>query len=74
MQSSDPLSTCCCSEFVVNIMNEWYVEAANHTCGPYDRGINEMTLAGLTPLESVKVRPLVDPVLPGVMLILTING
>ncbi|GAQ80591.1 hypothetical protein KFL_000570380 [Klebsormidium nitens] len=44
-------------EFVVNIMNEWYVEAANFTCGPYDRGINEMTLSGLTPMESVKVKP-----------------
>ena len=44
------------SEFVVNIMSEWFVEAANHTCGDYPRGVDEMKLAGLTPLASTKVR------------------
>ncbi|KAK9823932.1 hypothetical protein WJX72_006453 [[Myrmecia] bisecta] len=44
-------------EFVVCIMSEWFIEAANHTCGNYDRGINEMELSGLTPVPSVKVKP-----------------
>ncbi|KAG2442076.1 hypothetical protein HYH02_009867 [Chlamydomonas schloesseri] len=44
-------------EFVVNVMSEWFVEAANHTCGDYPRGVDEMRLAGLTPLASTKVRP-----------------
>ena len=25
-------------EFVVNIMSEWYVEAANHSCGSFPPG------------------------------------
>jgi len=44
-------------EFVVNIISEHFVEAANHTCGFYDRGIDEMELAGLTPQASVMVAP-----------------
>ncbi|GMH33663.1 hypothetical protein BSKO_01497 [Bryopsis sp. KO-2023] len=44
-------------EFVVNIMSEWFVEAANHTCGNFDPGVNEMELSGLTPVPSVKVAP-----------------
>ena len=39
-------------EFVVNIMSQWYVEAANHTCGNYDAGVNEFEVSGLTPLPS----------------------
>ena len=44
-------------EFVVNIVSEWMLEAANHTCGFFDRGVDEMELAGLTTLPSVSVRP-----------------
>lgn len=44
-------------EFVVNTVSEWMLEAANHTCGFYDRGVNEMQLAGLTPQQSVAVTP-----------------
>ncbi|KAL4444869.1 hypothetical protein ABPG77_003919 [Micractinium sp. CCAP 211/92] len=44
-------------EFVVNIMSEWFIEAANHTCGNFDYGDNEMEISGLTPLPSVKVKP-----------------
>ncbi|GLC36017.1 hypothetical protein PLESTB_000529700 [Pleodorina starrii] len=44
-------------EFVVNITSEWFVEAANHTCGDYPPGVDEMRLAGLTPLPSTKVKP-----------------
>jgi flavin reductase (DIM6/NTAB) family NADH-FMN oxidoreductase RutF len=43
-------------EFTLNMMSEWFLEAANHTCGEYDRGVNEMELAGLTPVPSVKAR------------------
>lgn len=44
-------------EFVVCIISEWFLEAANHTCGEYDKGCNEMELAGLTPEPSYKVKP-----------------
>ena len=42
-------------EFTINLISEWFVEAANHTCGNYDRGVNEIELSGLTPIPSVKV-------------------
>jgi flavin reductase (DIM6/NTAB) family NADH-FMN oxidoreductase RutF len=44
-------------QFVVNIISSWFVEAANHTCGNYDPGVNEFDLAGLTPLASAVVKP-----------------
>jgi flavin reductase (DIM6/NTAB) family NADH-FMN oxidoreductase RutF len=44
-------------EFVVNLVSEWMLEAANHTCGFYDRGVDELALAGLTPVPSRCVRP-----------------
>ncbi|KAG1674457.1 hypothetical protein FOA52_003062 [Chlamydomonas sp. UWO 241] len=44
-------------EFVVHIISDWYVEAANHTCGDFDRGVDESTLAGLTPVASTLVKP-----------------
>lgn len=37
------------------MMSEWFLESANHTCGNYDRGVNEIELAGLTPMASVRV-------------------
>lgn len=30
-----PPLTLWCREFVVNIMSEWFIEAANHTCGNF---------------------------------------
>ena len=45
-----------CREFTINLISEWFVEAANHTCGNYDRGVNEIELSGLTPAPSVKVQ------------------
>lgn len=39
----------------MNMMSEWFLEAANHTCGNYDRGVNEIELAGLTPVPSIRV-------------------
>ena len=44
-----------CREFTLNMISEWFLEAANHTCGNYDRAINEIELAGLTPMPSVRV-------------------
>ncbi|EFN57380.1 hypothetical protein CHLNCDRAFT_14085, partial [Chlorella variabilis] len=41
-------------QFVVNIMSEWFVEAANHCCGNFDYGEDEMVLSGLTALPSVR--------------------
>lgn len=42
---------------MVNIINEWFVEAANHCSGPFDYGEDEMALAGLTPVKSLRVKP-----------------
>jgi len=44
-------------EFVVNIISEWFMEAANHCCGAFDYGVNEMELSGLTPVPSAKIAP-----------------
>ena len=40
------------NSLVINIMSEWYVESANHTCGNYDAGVDEFKLAGLTKAKS----------------------
>lgn len=42
---------------MVNLISEWFVEAANHTCGEYPRGVDELALSGLTPAPSTRVRP-----------------
>ena len=44
-------------EFTVNVLSEWFLEQANHTCGNYDPGVNEMALSGLTPMPSKLVKP-----------------
>jgi len=44
-------------QFVVNLMSEWFVEAANHTCGDFPPEVDEMSLSGLTPVASEKVEP-----------------
>lgn len=43
-------------ELVVNIISEWFVEAANHCCGNFDYGENEFELSGLHPIPSEKAR------------------
>ena len=45
------------SEFVVAIMSDWFVEAANHSCGSFPPEVDEMVTAGLTPVPSVHVAP-----------------
>eukprot|EP00955_Chlamydomonas_euryale_P037513 350792-Chlamydomonas_euryale.AAC.6 len=47
----------CCREFVVNIISDWFVEAANYTCAPFSRGVHEMLLSGLTGAPSSVVAP-----------------
>ncbi|CAM9312486.1 unnamed protein product [Phaeothamnion confervicola] len=44
-------------ELVINIISEWFIEAANHTCGAFPPEVNEMKLAGLAPRPSREVRP-----------------
>ena len=45
------------AEFTVNVMSAWFIEAANHTCGNYDAGVDEFEVSGLTPLASEVVAP-----------------
>eukprot|EP01038_Epipyxis_sp_PR26KG_P012815 gene12815-17180_t len=44
-------------QFVVNIMSEWYIDSANHTCGNFSPEVNEMELAGLTSIPSQAIKP-----------------
>jgi flavin reductase (DIM6/NTAB) family NADH-FMN oxidoreductase RutF len=44
-------------EFTVNIISEWMVEAANHTCGAFKPDVDEFEMSGLTPLKSDLVKP-----------------
>lgn len=44
-------------ELTINIISEWFIEAANFTSVDAPSGVDEFKLAGLTPLPSVKVKP-----------------
>lgn len=44
-------------ELTINIISEWFVEAANFCSTNAPLGIDEWKLSGLTPLESEKVKP-----------------
>ena len=44
-------------EFVVNVMSEWFVEAANHTCGQFASDADEMAEANLSPAASLRRPP-----------------
>ena len=44
-----------CREFTLNMISEWFVEAANHTCGNYDPEIDEVSLAVFTTVPSTLV-------------------
>ncbi|GMG19463.1 unnamed protein product [Ambrosiozyma monospora] len=44
-------------ECTINIISEWFIEAANFTCTDAPADVDEWKLAGLTPLQSVKVKP-----------------
>uniref|UniRef100_A0A383W8H8 Flavin reductase like domain-containing protein n=1 Tax=Tetradesmus obliquus TaxID=3088 RepID=A0A383W8H8_TETOB len=44
-------------EFTLNMISDWFVEAANHTCGDFERGVDEFQQSGLTPVPSKLVKP-----------------
>ncbi|EPS42752.1 hypothetical protein H072_3258 [Dactylellina haptotyla CBS 200.50] len=44
-------------ELVINVISEWFVEAANYTSINAPLGVSEFNLSGLTPLPSTKVKP-----------------
>ncbi|KAH9819981.1 hypothetical protein DFH28DRAFT_885757 [Melampsora americana] len=44
-------------EFVVNIISEPFIEAANYTSINSPEGVSEWKLSGLTPIDSLKVKP-----------------
>eukprot|EP00750_Incisomonas_marina_P032020 INCI8756.1.p1 GENE.INCI8756.1~~INCI8756.1.p1 ORF type:complete len:281 (+),score=35.61 INCI8756.1:85-927(+) len=44
-------------EFVVHVMSESFLEAANHTCGNFAPGVDEFVEAGLAKADSKLVRP-----------------
>ncbi|MEZ4753031.1 MAG: flavin reductase family protein [Bdellovibrionota bacterium] len=44
-------------EFVVNIASDWLIEPLVHTAGGFAEEVNEMEVAGLTPLASEVVKP-----------------
>ncbi|KAK9341956.1 hypothetical protein V1522DRAFT_417680 [Lipomyces starkeyi] len=44
-------------EFTINVISEWFVEAANYTSTNTPSDVNEWNLSGLTPVPSTKVKP-----------------
>lgn len=44
-------------ELTINIISEWFVEAANYCCTDCPPEVDEWQLSGLTPVESKKVKP-----------------
>ncbi|KAK6344124.1 hypothetical protein TWF696_007769 [Orbilia brochopaga] len=44
-------------ELVINVISEWFLEAANYTSIDAPHGTSEFALSGLTPLPSSKVKP-----------------
>jgi len=42
-------------EFCVNIMSEWYLDAANHSCGDFDPNVDEFEATGLTKVNDCQV-------------------
>lgn len=42
-------------EFVVNIMSEWYLDAANHACGEFPPEVDEFKASGLTKMNDCEV-------------------
>ncbi|KAF3912171.1 hypothetical protein ABW21_db0207028 [Orbilia brochopaga] len=44
-------------ELVINVISEWFLEAANYTSIDAPLGTSEFALSGLTPLPSTKVKP-----------------
>ena len=45
------------NQFVVNSANEWLIEPLVHCAGNFPYGVDEMSLVGLTPQASLRVKP-----------------
>jgi flavin reductase (DIM6/NTAB) family NADH-FMN oxidoreductase RutF len=43
-------------EFCVNLISEWYLDAANHSCGNFKAEVDEFTESGLTKSKCVVVK------------------
>ena len=43
-------------EFVVNTCSEWMADAVNYCSTPFDYGVSEIDLSGLTPIPSLKIK------------------
>lgn len=43
--------------FVVNSFNQWFVDKAHQAAADYPYGVDEMSVVGLTPAPSVRVKP-----------------
>ncbi|ODQ83257.1 hypothetical protein BABINDRAFT_164950 [Babjeviella inositovora NRRL Y-12698] len=52
-----PANILATGECTINIMSEWFVEAANYTCIDSPPDVSEWELSGLTPLPSTLVKP-----------------
>lgn len=44
-------------ELTINILSEWFIEAANYSCTDAPPDVDEWDLSGLTPVESKVVKP-----------------
>ena len=55
LAAQTPIHASGCREFTLNMISEWFVEAANHTCGNYDPEVDEVALAGFTTVPSERV-------------------
>lgn len=44
-------------QFVCHVISEWYLDAANHTCGNFPFDVDEFEPSGLTKAPCVKVKP-----------------
>jgi flavin reductase (DIM6/NTAB) family NADH-FMN oxidoreductase RutF len=42
-------------EFAVNIISEWYIDAANHACGMFPPEVDEFNVSGLTKVDDCEV-------------------
>lgn len=42
-------------EFAVNIISQWYLDAANHACGEFPSNVDEFAESGMTKAECVEV-------------------
>lgn len=44
-----------CREFTINMISNWFLEAANYCSGNFEAGDDELDMCGLTAMPSTKV-------------------